>query len=555
MHTSTPLFSRVFVRFLSIGVGFSMILPSAGAATISNLNAREAQSVTRADFIRAAVKSSGLTLPQSGVVPYDKVPEAMLPYVRAAEKMKALKVFSSEGRNMNFNKTIKRGEAVDVLSALLQVTPSGTSDAAAKRFVDARTKAQEATISLALERNWLKPVYDTAFGLVRPLRGKEGALLLSRAFPAATPARTENETMTTPVIRVKLQGTSNEATPKSDMLQQIWNVLRRGYLYREKLNGDVAGDKAIEGLVNSLGDPYTTYMPKSKNDNFQLQIKGEVEGIGATVEMTGGILTIVSPMRGSPAEKAGLQPKDKILSVDGVSLQGMTLDDAVNKVRGPKGSSALFRIRRNGTEFDVTITRAKISVPEVEITNDRNVAVVRVLQFWDTTDKKFRDALAQVQSENPRGIILDLRNNPGGLLHAAGVVVGSFLPKDSPYASIMELDATRMETTEEEPVVKQSTPVIVLVNKGSASASEIVAGALQDAKRARIVGDTTYGKGTVQQVVQFTDGSSLKYTIAEWRTPLGRKIDKLGVTPDVVVTNVQGGTTDVQMEKAMELLR
>lgn len=554
----TPRSIRLFSRVLSASIVFFLALPSAagaiGVATL--LNARNAQTVTRADFIRAAVKAAELPLPQESSVPYDNVPDALLPYVRAAHARGALKMFAQEGRALGFARGIRRGEAVAVLGILMQVAHTGGSDAAAKKFTDATTDGERAIVSLALERNWLKPVSDTTFGLQRYLRGKEGTLLLSRAFQLPVSPQPETETFTAPVIRVKLQAISTQPIPKADLLESIWNVLRRDYLYRDRLIMDKAGDKAIEGLVNSLGDPYTTYLPKQKSDDFKIQMKGEIEGIGTTVEMTGGVLRIVSPLRGSPAEKAGLKPKDEILSVNGELLQGLTLDDAVHKVRGPKGSSAILKIRRAGSEFDVSVTREKVVIPEIEITEDRNVTIVQILQFWDTTDKKFRQAMAEMQSRNPRGVILDLRNNPGGLLHAAGVVAGTFLPKGSPFVSIMESDAMHVELTEDEPTVMFSVPVIVLVNNGSASASEIVAGALQDGKRAKVVGETTYGKGTVQQVMQFSDGSSLKYTIAEWKTPLGRKIDKLGVSPDVVVSN-DGAPPgrDLQMEKAMELLR
>ncbi len=536
---------------------FSLLAPAADAVSVTGLlSARNAQTVTRADFIRAAVKAAELPLSKESAVPYDNVPEALLPYVRAAHARGALKVFEKEGRRLRFTQGIRRGEAVDILTILLQVTQSGGSDATARKFTDAVTDSERATAALAIERNWLKPISETVFGLKRPLRGKEGTLLLTRAFQMPGSTAPETESLSLPVIRVKVQAITIEQAPKVDLLESVWNALKRGFLYRDRLILDKAGDKAIEGLVNSLGDPYTTYLPKQKSEDFKVQVKGEVEGIGATVEMTGGVLRIVSPLRGSPAEKAGLKPKDEILSVNGESLQGLTLDDAVHKVRGPKGSTALLKIRRAGSEFEVSVTRERVMIPEIEITEDRNVIIVQILQFWDTTDKKFRQTMAELQSRNPRGIILDLRNNPGGLLHAAGAVVGTFLSKNSPFVSIAESDATRTELTEDEPTVSFSVPMIVLVNKGSASASEIVAGALQDAKRATVVGETTYGKGTVQQVVQFSDGSSLKYTIAEWQTPLGRKIDKVGVTPDVVVTN-EGAPDgrDLQMEKAMELLR
>ena len=546
-------------RVISTGLLFFLLVPSAAFGATPGqdlLTTRDVRTVTRGDFVKAAVRGAKLPLIDSGDMPYDGVPVSMQAYIRAAHARGALKALA-KGRMLNLRSGIRRGEAIAVLSDILQVAASGTSDAVAKPFTDATSDADRRLISLAIERNWMKPVSETVFGLREPLKGKEGKLLFTRVFQLA-PKDPSTETFSSPVIRVQLKGLgSRQPVPKSDLLEEIWNTLRLNYLYQDRMDADKVSDKAIEGLVNALGDPYTTYMPKTRSDDFKQQMKGEVEGIGATVEMTGAILTIVSPLRGSPAEKAGLKPKDQILSVDGETLKGLSLDDAVRKVRGPKGSTAVLRIRRGSEEFDVTVTREKVLIPEVEIEYRQNgLAVVKILQFWDTTDKKFRDAMKEVQSKNPSGIILDLRNNPGGLLHAAGVVVGNFLPKGSTFATIMERDSKSTETTDEDQTISPSVKMVVLVNKGSASASEIVAGTLQDAKRATIVGETTYGKGTVQQVVQFVDGSSLKYTVAEWRTPLGRTIDKIGIVPDIVVTN-EGALPgrDPQMDKAVDLLR
>jgi C-terminal peptidase prc len=555
MHVNRKRSFRAFHR-IAAAATMLFLVPQAGFAASVTLVASDNQSVSRAAFIKAAVNGAGWTVPEGTMtVPYDKVPGDALEAVKAAVSHHALGVFDREGKAVNFQKTITRGEALALLAQMTGATYVG--DIRNVTYMDVRTDADKKLVVIATEKNWMKPVSSTMFGLRRPLKGKEGKLLLSRAFNLAEPTP-NNDASSSPVMRIKLNGTTTkQPVPKADLLNEVWNMLREGFLYEDRVKSDTAGDKAIEGLVNSLADPYTVYMPKSRNADFQQQMKGEVEGIGATVEMTGGILTVVSPLRGSPAEKAGVKPKDKIISVDGEKLQGMTLDEAVQKVRGPKGSTGTFRIQREGTEFELKITREKVVIPEVDISYESNgVAVVKILQFWDTTDTKFRDAMTEVQSHNPKGIILDLRNNPGGLLHAAGVVVGTFLPKGSTFVSIMERSANHTEATTDEPVIKNTVPLVILVNKGSASASEIVTGALQDAKRGQVVGETTYGKGTVQQVVQFNDGSSLKYTIAEWRTPQGRKIDKLGVSPDITIVNDGGkDAKDLQMEKARELLR
>jgi carboxyl-terminal processing protease len=460
----------------------------------------------------------------------------------------------ADGKKLQLNRTISRGEALQFMVDFMDVSGDASQASVAARFTDVHTPSDIALVSLTLSKQWMKAQSLTYFGLGRPLRGREAKLFLRRVFTTGDRANDGKETITVPVVRVQFKGTSVPAVfPQEQKINEVWNILRGEYLYPENVSPDKAGDAAIQSIVNSIGDPYTTYMPKKRNDDFKQQMKGEVEGIGATVEMTGGILTIVSPIRKSPAEKAGLQPRDQILSVDGVVLKDMSLDEAVSKVRGPRDTEVLLHVRRGSDEFDVRVKREKITIPEVEITRDRNVAIIRILQFWDTTDTKFREAVSKIANDNPRGIILDLRNNPGGLLHAAGVVVSAFVPKGTAYVQINERSNKSTEVTNDEPVVKDSIPMIVLVNKGSASASEIVAGALQDSHRARVVGETSYGKGTVQQILEFNDGSSLKYTIAEWLTPNGRHINKVGITPDVSVMNDQ--KSDTQYEKAMDLLR
>jgi carboxyl-terminal processing protease len=228
--------------------------------------------------------------------------------------------------------------------------------------------------------------------------------------------------------------------------------------------------------------------------------------------------------------------------------------ESVAKVRGPKGSNVILGIRRDGTEMNITVMRDLIQVPEIIITKQQNVTIVKIVQFGNKTDRELRSIMAEIEEERPRGIIIDLRNNPGGLLHAADVVVSNFLPHGSTVARIKSRTDDYTEKTMDPPTISSDVPVVVLVNKGSASASEIVAGALQDAKRATIVGEKTFGKGTVQQIMEFLNGSGLKMTIAEWFTPAGRKIDGVGITPDVEVAASEDNR-DVQLLKALDLIR
>jgi len=363
---------------------------------------------------------------------------------------------------------------------------------------------------------------------------------------------TRSQSSSVPTISVTITKPQN-ILPDQDMLQAVWQLLNNQYLYNAKIDSKEAAYKAAEAMVESLKDPYTMFLRPAPAQEFKDQIGGQVTGIGAQVEYKDNVLTIVAPISGSPAEKAGLKPGDKILEADGLNITNIGFLESVSKVRGPKGTSVKLHIDRGGVEMDITVMRDTIKLPEIDVSFQGSVAVVRLSQFGETTDRELRGMLEDVSERKPTGLILDLRNNPGGLLHAADIVVSNFLPKGSTVAHIVSRSGDTPETTRDEPTIDADVPVVVLVNKGSASAAEITAGALQDAKRATVVGEQTFGKGTVQQILQFRDGSELKMTIAEWETPLRRKINGIGVKPDYIIP--ANDARDDQMAKALELLR
>ena len=401
----------------------------------------------------------------------------------------------------------------------------------------------------------MEPRSTVSFGVAEVLTGKEARLFLRKVLGEGGELQDATDTIPTVEIRFtpsKPQTKSTSELPKADMLEALWKIIEQDYLHEDKINADDVAYKAAESIVQSLGDPYSTFYRPAGSRAFQSRIQGEVSGIGAQVEDREGVLTIVSPLSNSPAEKAGLKPNDQIIAVDGTSIQNLSYEEMVDHVRGPKGSKVKLRIRRSGTEFDVEVARDTIKVPEIEIKWQEEIAVVKLMQFGKLSETDLRPQMLHIQEQSPKGIILDLRSNPGGLLHAATVVASNFLPKGSGVAIIRSREGERTERTEDEPTIDASVPVVVLVNGGSASASEIVAAALQDANRVTIVGEQTFGKGTVQEVLEFTDKSSLKLTIAEWLSPLAHKIDGIGVKPDVVVAT---GERDEQMMKAIAILK
>lgn len=543
------VFSRPLGAFL---IGVTLLLPGGvGAATVKEVfQVGESALATRGEFVRSAVILSGFDIEKVKRVklPFRRpVPRNLLPYIQAAAEHAALEAF---GEDFLHAKGITRGEALQVLVKLRNLKPRVTGP----HFGDVPESGPlTAAVQVAVEKGWLDPLRQNVFGVQRVLTGREALLLLQRAQGEA-PISRKFQKAETPVVHIRLETISAAELPREDVLKSVWRIINQLYLYKkEKLKGEEAVYSAIDALVKSLKDPYTIFMRPTPAQEFQTQIQGEISGIGAQVEFIDGVLTIVAPLPGSPAKKAGLLPGDQVLEVGGETLQGLGFLDAVGKVRGPKGSLAKLKIRRNGSELEVAVERDTVRVPEIELSYVRDVAVVKLVQFGQTTEKEFRSLLQKVEESHAQGIILDVRDNPGGLLHAAEIVLSAFLPEGSTVASIVAADETYNEVTDHPPVIAAGTSVVVLVNKGSASASEIVAGALQDAKRATIIGETTFGKGTVQQLIDFIDQSSLKLTVAEWLTPSGKKIDGKGVTPDILVEG--RSDRDDQMLRALDLLQ
>ncbi|HCC78179.1 MAG: hypothetical protein A2X25_04755 [Chloroflexi bacterium GWB2_49_20] len=340
---------------------------------------------------------------------------------------------------------------------------------------------------------------------------------------------------------------------------ETWQILHDSYV-DQPLDNTALMRGAISGMMQSLGDEHSSYMNPQEYSDANVSINGKYEGIGAWVDTTGEYLTIVSPMKSSPAEKAGLQSGDEIRAIDGEDMTGINPELVRLKVVGPAGSSVHLRVSRSGEdqllEFD--IVREKIVIPSVtgEITKE-NLAYVTITTFGDTTTSDLHRILSDLMPQHPKGLILDLRNNGGGYLTTAIEVASEFIG-DGVIMYEQYGDGTRQTYNAESGGLATDIPMVVLVNEGSASASEIVAGAMQDRGRAQLVGVTTYGKGSVQNWIPLTDDQgAVRVTIAKWLTPNERTIHKLGLTPDVVVertTEDYKAGLDPQLDAAIELL-
>ena len=344
---------------------------------------------------------------------------------------------------------------------------------------------------------------------------------------------------------------------------EAWSYLRQDYVDPSELNGEDFSERAIRGMLTVLGDPQTAYLsPEIVQASFQDVFRGNFEGIGAHVNMNrDGQLVIVKPILGGPAEAAGIKPGDIILEADGESLEGMSLLEAVSKVRGPKGSTVELLVKHLGALDPVLIPVVRDEIPLVSVRlrsqPDDRFAHVRIEQFYPTTPDDLRETILQAVDAGAEGIILDVRDNDGGTLDSVVSIASLFLkPEDDLVLYVEKGDGTRQDWPVREGMqIATEVPMVMLINERSASSSEVLAGALQDHGRATIIGETSFGKGSVNILRPLSNGGGLYITIAHWHTPTGRIIHGLGITPDIEVTHRDAQEQDVQqLRRAIEEL-
>ena len=363
---------------------------------------------------------------------------------------------------------------------------------------------------------------------------------------------------TLPLANILGPASGAQRTTPEDLQDQFkvywetWNLVEKNFYHTEPLARQEMVYASIEGMLGSLGDEYTFFQRPEEAEKTRESMSGKFEGIGAYVEWKDGQLVIVSPIEGSPAERVGLQPGDVVISVDGAELAPLMVDldpataaqKAAALIRGPKGTQVRLLVLRPETNEQMELTVTRDAVPLISVRAkmlDDDIAYIQLTEFKATTTGELDAALEELLPQAPRGIILDLRNNPGGLLATAQEVVGRFVPDGT--ALYQEFANGR---SEEKPVLRTADapevfdiPMIVLVNGGSASASEIVAGALRDHERANLLGEKTFGKGSVQTVERLSDNSSARITTARWLTPDRAQIHQAGITPRDIVPYVE----------------
>ena len=356
--------------------------------------------------------------------------------------------------------------------------------------------------------------------------------------------------------------TAAEVMPTStdfNLYWNLWNSIKTNYVDKDKVKDNDLFYGSLKGMAASLNDPYTVFFDPKENKSFQDDLAGTFEGIGAEIGLKNDLITIISPLDGMPAAKAGLMAGDQILAINGTSTSGMAVDQAVKLIRGPKDTSVTLTIYRKGVDVnkDYKINRDTIIVKSVNTQMRADgLYVIKVSAFNDDTKGLFDQAVQDVLKKNPKGLILDLRNDPGGYLDTAVAMASEWVEKGAVvWEKFSNGNKSSYNSNGAARLTKFKT--VVLINGGSASASEIVSGALRDYKKATLIGEKSFGKGSVQSVMNFADGSALKVTIAKWLTPNGDCINELGIKPtqEVKLTlDDFNKNKDPQMDAAVNFL-
>ncbi len=341
---------------------------------------------------------------------------------------------------------------------------------------------------------------------------------------------------------------------------ETWAQIKNKFYGYSKDTEEKMLEGAIRGTIESLKDPYSSFLDKNEYSQFQEELSGEYEGIGAEIGIREEKLTIISPLKGTAAEKAGLLAGDRILEIDGEKTDKMGLVIAVMKIRGKSGTVVNLKIQRGEKVFDVKITRQRIEIPVLDYKMlGGNIGYIRIYNFYENTFLKFKKAAEEILKSGSNKIILDLRNNPGGFLDSAVNIGGFFIQKDKIVVK-QDFGKNKVEDIKSDgPGGFENFKIIILVNEGSASASEILAGAIKEHnKEAKIVGKKTFGKGSVQEMITLNNKSAIKITIAHWLLPSGKYIEGEGILPDIEVDLIEDDFNkgkDPQLDKAKELLK
>ncbi|QQR84129.1 S41 family peptidase [Candidatus Peregrinibacteria bacterium] len=502
--------------------------------------------VSRAEFITYLVKLYNSEFKPLDVVDHlpfsdTKITSWYAPYLKEAIN---LGILSENQTEFYPDQPIRVLDAVRILFQANSI-PIPRKHVGPVPYNDVRGTENEALIMRAIQLNVVQPQKSDYVGVIRPLTRGQVALMIYRMDKLnLVPGSVANQV-----------DISNWDVGLQKIINS-WELVNQTYVDPESIDQTKMADAAVEALVDSLGDPYSTYFDQQENRAFLDDTEGEIEGIGAFIGFDENHRpAIISPIQGSPAEAAGVLPGDIILRVDDVDVSNLSIEEIAGLIKGPRGTSVRVDFERKGATITIEVKRDLVLIKSVlyKVVNG-NIAHIELVSFSMQTRQQLREIAEQInENKNIKGIILDMRNNPGGLLDTAIEVLSYFV--DDRRKAVYIKQSTHETTYETNGNGDLSAlPMVVLINKGSASASEIVAGALKEYGRATLIGETSFGKGSVQQINYFNDNSSLKVTIAKWFTPEHHSIQGNGVTPDIEVIDNPNTPQDEIMERGIREL-
>lgn len=477
-------------------------------------------------------------------------------YIQTAIDLGILEPIGTGPPELFPTQTVAKHSALSKMFKILGIGTSFFFDKENFAFSDLNPNSKTATIAAkAFNLGIVEKDKPEQFKMAKRIKRSEAADYLYKIYQYSP---------TSPQIRsTTINVTLNDSSINSDITENktfatfldIWESLQDNYLYKDQLDNDQLIYGAIQGMVDQLDDEYTVFQKPETAVSLLNSLSGDYEGIGIIIEIIDNNITIISPFKNSPAEEAGLKANDIIIKVNGESVVGASIDTVASKIKGPAGSTVKITVLRNNQEQTFTVTREFILISTIESemlhSGTKDIGYISILSFNDDTYEKLVQAATELLTQNPDGFIIDLRNNPGGYLDVAVNMIGLFTGEIKTAVTLKYGDGSEEFYKTNGNGLLANYEMVVLVNEGSASAAEIMAGTLQDYKIATLIGTQTFGKGSVQELKQYDDNSLFKYTISKWITPSGQEINGIGLTPDKIVENQNGDSDDEQLNAAL----
>lgn len=507
--------------------------------------------VTKAEYFKLLVASSGYNVVgESFDIPFHDVTgsEWFAPYIQKALDLKVIE-FDENNPNFNAGDNVNRYQAIDWLVKFYGIDPNLASDLPLD-YTDVSPLDPYANLSkIAYHLQLLHDYKMRLFDAEKLLTRAESVHIFYQIQVNELEIQTSIDTGF---------GDAYVNTSSSDftLFYEVWDKVTKEYIDKTGIDENELIYGAISGMVERLNDPYSVFFEPIDATSYLEALEGEFDGIGIYITQEGNDFIVLTPLKGSPAEEEGIKPNDIIIDVDDIPVRGLTMEELIELLRGASGTQVKLKIQRDGKYYLKYITRSHIEVPYVESEMINGVGVIYYYQFTSNSHQQFIQAVENILAFNPKGIVLDMRNNPGGYLYSAQQLISRFIPADEVYITLTLSSGSSYSEKSMGPGDLKDIPLVVLINEGSASASEIATLALKDQIGATIVGMPSFGKNKIQEIIIYSDGSSLKLSIAKWSSPNGTSVENTGITPDYLVglsdSDYQAGN-DTQLNKAVDL--